>query len=138
MPCRVEAPGRLLFGPDIIWLPLEDAHTNAARCAADTALRAPIAADARPVTPLLADSSTGYAAMAPRQFNTILYELLVFGVAPGRAKCHGAHSGRIECACRLLAAGASLAQIQAFCRWRGEAALDVYARLGASVYFLCF
>ena len=44
------------------------------------------------------------------------------------------HTGRIEHACRLLAVGASRAHIQALCRWRGEAALCIYAHLNASDY----
>ena len=124
----------LLFGNHLIWMPLEDAHTNAARCAVDAELRAPVAAEARAETPLLVGTPTGCAAMTPRQFDAILHDLLVLGVGPERAKCYSAHSGRIERACRLLAAGASRAQIQALCRWRGEAALDIYARLNASDY----
>ena len=63
--------------------------------------------------------------MAPRHFDTTLHDFLVAGVGAEKAKSFSAHSGRIERACRLLAAGASRHQIQALCRWRGEAALDI-------------
>ena len=73
--------------------------------------------------------------MTPRQFDSTLHDLLVAGVGPDNARRFSAHSGRIERACRLLAAGASRHQIQALCRWRGEAALDIYgARINASDY----
>ena len=52
-------PAEQFFGAHLIWLPLEDTDTNAAPCAVDTELRAPIAAEARAETPLLFGSPTG-------------------------------------------------------------------------------
>ena len=72
--------------------------------------------------------------MTARQFGAILYDLLVLAVGLERAKCYSAHSGRTGRDCRLFAAGASRAQIQALCRWRGQAALGMNARLNASDY----
>jgi hypothetical protein len=72
--------------------------------------------------------------MTPRQYDSTLHDFLVVGVGTDNARRFSAHSGRIERACRLLAAGASRHQIQALCRWRGEAALDIYARINASDY----
>ena len=53
------------FGAHIIWLPREDADTNAARCAVDTELHAPIATEARTEAPLLVGSPTGCVAVTP-------------------------------------------------------------------------
>ena len=79
-------------------------RTNAACCAVDTELDAPVAAGTRAVTPILVGSSAACAAMTPRQFDTIL---LVTGAGLERVRCYSAHSDRIERDCRLLAAGAS-------------------------------
>ena len=49
-------------------------------------------------------------------------------------KAYSWHSARIGLACRLLAAGATSAQIQALCRWQTEDSLRVYARLNPDKY----
>ena len=99
-------PAGQFFGAHIIWPLLEGAHTNAVCCAIDTELNGPVAAEARAVTPLLVGLPNAGVAVTPRQFDTILHDLLVIGIGPGRARCYIAHSGRIDRACHLLAAGA--------------------------------
>jgi hypothetical protein len=125
---------QLHFGTHVVWCPLDDSPNNAARCAIDLELCAPIAPHERAATPLLIASSVTRDALTPRLFDSVLRDLLVLGVGPDQAKHYSAHSGRIELACRLLAAGASRPMIQALCRWRGESALDIYARINASDY----
>ena len=45
------------------------------------------------------------------------------------------HSLRIGAASALLAAGASVALIQAMCRWRSTNSIEIYARLGPADYW---
>ena len=55
----------------------------------------------------------------------------IFTLAVGkkRASCLSGHSGRIELACRMPAAGESPDLIKALLRWASDDAMQIYARL---------
>ena len=56
------------------------------------------------------------------------------GLGATRAAMLSLHSGRVFCACALLAQGAPRPMILALCRWRDERSLDLYARPSAAEY----
>lgn len=58
----------------------------------------------------------------------------IVGTNAVTSRLYSWHSMRIYRACSLLAAGASVPQIQAMCRWQTEESLAIYARLNPAVY----
>ena len=72
--------------------------------------------------------------LATGQLDSMLQRILGGVVGKANASKYSWHSARIYLACSLLAAGASVAQIQALCRWQTEDSLRVYARLNPSSY----
>ena len=66
--------------------------------------------------------------------DTIFHAVAVAGLGATRAAMLSLHSGRVFCACALLAQGAPRSMILALCRWRDERSLDVYARPSAAEY----
>ena len=72
--------------------------------------------------------------LAAGQLDRMLQLILGRVVGKANASKYSWHSARIYLACSLLAAGASVAQIQALCRWQTEDSLRVYARLNPGSY----
>ena len=66
--------------------------------------------------------------------DTIFHAVAVAGLGATRAAMLSLHSGRVFCACALLAKGAPRPIILALCRWRDERSLGVYARLNPEDY----
>ena len=88
-------------------------------------LLSPVKGEARAHVPLI--SPDGVSPFTGAQLDRVLHSII-----PRRA--YSWHSARIGLACRLLAAGATSAQIQALCRWQTEDSLRVYARLNPDKY----
>ena len=88
-------------------------------------LLSPVTGESRAHVPLI--SPDGVSPFTGAQLDRVLHSII-----PRRA--YSWHSARIGLACRLLAAGATAAQIQALCRWQTEDSLRVYARLNPDRY----
>jgi hypothetical protein len=124
-----------VWGQFVIWLPFGSELGNAARQLRDLELLSRVPAAERARTPLLrADRTRPQEALTQAQFDTVHAALFQLALGPTRAKRYSGHSGRIELACRLLAAGASTEIIQALVRWRSAAAVRIYARMNDSAY----
>jgi hypothetical protein len=116
-------------------LPFRPELGNAAGHLRDLELLSRVPAAERGSTPLLrADLTTPREALARALFDTVHKALFVLALGVARAKRYSGHSGRIELACRLLAAGASTEIIQALVRWRSTAAVRIYARMNNEAY----
>jgi len=72
--------------------------------------------------------------ITPSEFDSTHKALFKRAVGKERASLIYSHSGRIEIACRLLAAGASTPQILSLLHWRSEDSLKAYARLNPRAY----
>ena len=101
-----------------------DAHSAFAKLST-LELLSPVTGEARSHVPLI--SPDGVSPFTGAQLDRALHSII-----PRRA--YSWHSARIGLACRLLAAGATAAQIQALCRWQTEDSLRVYARLNPDRY----
>ena len=66
--------------------------------------------------------------------DSLLSHLLRRTLPTERRSLYSWHSFRIRLAYALLAQGAQPELIQALCRWRSRASLDIYARLNAEDY----
>ena len=116
-----------------IYLPFNCDDVNAARALRDLWYAVPIEPHLRSSTLLFCISTSGTPMRHAVADKTL--RLLLLAAFPGSAANRWSwHSLRIGCACALLAAGASMALIQAICRWRSISSIEVYARLGAADY----
>ena len=67
--------------------------------------------------------------------DTVFHAVAVAGLGATRATMVlSLHSGRVFCACALLAKGAPRPIVPSLCRWRDGRSLDVYARLNPADY----
>ena len=95
-------------------------------------LTVPAVGQQRHMVPLI--SADNKQPLAAGQLDSMLQRILKRVVGKANASKYSWHSARIYLACSLLAAGASVAQIQALCRWQTEDSLRVYARLNPGSY----
>ena len=95
-------------------------------------LTVPAVGQQRHMVPLI--SADNKQPLAAGQLDSMLQRILKRVVGNANASKYSWHSARIYLACSLLAAGASVAQIQALCRWQTEDSLRVYARLNPGSY----
>ena len=127
-------PFAIFFGNHPIWLPFDASDPyNAAFWLADLELAFPVEVVHRRSVPLFPGDDAG----SPLTFSmadTIFHAVAVAGLGATRAAMLSLHSGRVFCACALLAQGAPRSMILALCRWRDERSLDVYARPSAAEY----
>jgi len=127
-------PFAIFFGNHPIWLPYDASDPyNAAFWLADLELAFPVEVADRRSVPLFPGDDAG----SPLTFSmadTIFHAASVAGLGATRAAMLSLHSGRVFCACALLAQGAPRPMILALCRWRDERSLDVYARPSAAEY----
>ena len=127
-------PFAIFFGNHPIWLPYDASDPyNAAFWLADLELAFPVEVADRRSVPLFPGDDAG----SPLTFSmadTIFHAVAVAGLGATRAAMLSLHSGRVFCACALLAQGAPRPMILALCRWRDERSLDVYARPSAAEY----
>jgi hypothetical protein len=114
---------------NINWVPWGPEFDNAARSLSLVELVAKVPPDRRSQTFLFTSSPTDLAPISPSQFDAVHKAIFVLAVGKKRASCLSGHSGRIELACRMLAAGESPDLIKALLRWVSDDAMQIYARL---------
>jgi hypothetical protein len=122
------------FGSNPIWIPFGVDAYNAAKGLADLELLFRPRPQDRARTPLFSTSRAGREPLTAKQFDATHSALFVAALGREEAQHYSGHSGRIELACRLLAAGASPGLIQKLVRWRSAEALDAYARINPDEY----
>merc|ERR1712070_536007 len=116
-----------------IYLVVDGDNSNAARAIAELLLAVPIAPEERDTTMLFCSSTAG-APIRHSLADSLLSHLLRAAFPSKDVSRWSWHSLRIGCACSLLKAGAPPHLIQALCRWRSTASIEIYARLGAADY----
>ena len=122
------------FGNHPIWLPFDpDDELNAARWLADLELAHPVSDDERRSVPLF-PSHTARAPLTHGPADRAFRALADAALGPARSAQLTLHSMRVFAACSLLAQGASRPLIQALCRWKCDASVDIYARLRPEDY----
>ena len=127
-------PFAIFFGNHPIWLPFDASDPyNAAFWLADLELAFPVAVADRWSVPLFPGDDADLP-LAFSMADTVFYAVAMAGLGATRAAMLSLHSGRVFCACALLAQGAPRPMILALCRWRDERSLDVYARPSAAEY----
>ncbi|KAJ1450563.1 hypothetical protein M885DRAFT_500005 [Pelagophyceae sp. CCMP2097] len=123
-----------LFGSMPIWLPFNDNIFNAANNLRNLELLHAVHPANRATTPLFPTSRAGRAPLTATQFDATHSALFIAALGRDEAAHFSGHSGRIELACRLLAAGAPPSIIQKLARWRSVESLDAHARINPDDY----
>ena len=124
--CKNDQLGEIFT--NLIWLPWGLEFDNVAKALVALMRTFHVTPHLRAKT-FLFPADLGLTHISPYHFNKVHQSIFVIFVGEKRALSLYGHSGRIELACRMLAAGESPAVIRASLRWLSDDALKVYARL---------
>jgi len=133
VPLAKNDPFGLHFRALPVYLPVSAERTNAARAIARLVLLVPVDPPARGTTALFCCDKAG-SPLLHSQASRVFKAMASAALGESVAERYSLHSLRIGAATALLAAGASGELIQALCRWRSPASVNLYARLPRSDY----
>ena len=125
-----------VFGNQFVFLPFDQSDpANAAAALRDYELAFPLGGRPRSSVPLFSmDPASLDEPLRASTMDAVMAALFRLIMGASRAACFSFHSFRIGVACALLAAGYSHAAIQAHCRWKTDASIQIYARQNAEMF----
>jgi len=125
-----------VFGNQFVFLPFDASDpANAAAALRDYELAFPLGGRPRSSVPLFSmDPASLDEPLRASTMDAVMTALFRLIMGASRAACFSFHSFRIGVACALLAAGYSHAAIQAHCRWKTDASIQIYARQNAEMF----